>query len=219
MKKRILLVVVPVVIALLLVIFGRDFLDLYRLQNYVANSSKAYLADGGAWPHLTDVCMGCHGVKGNSLAQGYPSLAGQPAPYVTAQLRNFVSGQRSDRNMAPLAMTLGASEIKLVADYYAQQSPVENRYFHPDPHLQVKGEQLVKASACVACHGAALMGHDQFPRLAGQGYDYLVKQLNAFADGARTEPTGTMKSLAAAMSPEDRAAVASYLASLKPDTK
>ena len=218
MKKTVLLAVASLFV-LLLVMFGPGLLGLYCLQHYVSASAESYQADGGDWPHLTDVCMGCHGVSGNSLHQGYPSLAGQPALYVAAQLHAFASGQRSNPTMNSLAMTMNAAQIKLLSDYYARQSPEENRYFHADPQLRLKGEQLVKSGTCAACHGARLMGQAQFPRLAGQGYDYLIAQLNAFAAGARSESTGTMKRVAEAMTSEERKAVAAYLASLKPNTQ
>jgi cytochrome c553 len=217
--KKIVLPSIAVAVGLVLVFFGPGFLDLYRLQEYISASADAYHADGGSWPHLTDVCIACHGVKGTSLNQHYPSLAGQPAQYVAAQLQHFASGQRTNPTMGPLAMTLSEGEIKLLSDYYARQSASENRYFNADSRLRAKGEHLVGGGSCVACHGAGLRGRDQFPRLAGQGYDYILKQLNAFAAGTRSEPSGTMKSLAAAMSPEDREAVATYLASLAPNKK
>ncbi|MGU7771778.1 c-type cytochrome [Burkholderia sp. MR1-5-21] len=215
MKKLAVLSVTGIAVVLL-VVFGPSLVDLYRLQRYVTTSAEAYETDGGAWPHLTDVCMGCHGVKGTSLHQGYPSLAGQPAQYVAAQLHNFATGQRANPNMGPLAMTLSDADIKALSDYYARQPAAGNRFFKPDPRLQARGEGLVKGGTCAACHGARLMGQGQFPRLAGQGYDYLVKQLDAFAGGTRSEATGAMKNLASAMSPEDRKAIASYLASVNP---
>lgn len=217
--KKLMLLAIPTILVLLLVVFGPSLLGIYRLQNYVSASAESYKADGGDWPHLSDVCLGCHGVKGNSLHQGYPSLAGQPALYVSAQIHAFASGQRSNPTMDPLAMTLTEAQIKLLSDYYSRQRADENRYFRADSKLRLKGERLVRDGTCTACHGARLLGEAQFPRLAGQGYDYLVEQLNAFAAGTRIESTGTMKRMADAMSPEDRKAVATYLASLKPDTK
>ncbi|GAB3627974.1 cytochrome C signal peptide protein [Pandoraea terrae] len=217
--KKLILLAISVVVVVLLVVFGPSLLDLYRLQHFVTTSAEAYQADGGTWPRLTDVCLNCHGVKGNSLNQGFPSLAGQPAPYVAVQLHNFANGQRANPTMGPLAMTLSDVQITLLSDYYARQAVAENRFFEPDPKLRAKGEQLVTGGSCAACHGARLMGHDQFPRLAGQGYDYILKQLDAFAAGTRSEATGTMKSIAAATSPEDRKAIANYLASLDPEKK
>lgn len=215
MKKYILLGIAAIA-ALLLAVFGSDLLGLYRLQSYITASAATYRADGGPWPHLTDVCIMCHGVKGNSLNQGYPSLAGQPAPYLETQLHNFASEARRSPNMGPLAMTLSDTQLKSVADYFSRQTPVANRYFKPDQQLREKGRQLAAAGNCAACHGAHLMGHDQFPRLAGQGYDYLLAQFDEFASGTRSEPTGMMKSIATRTSPEDLKAIASYLASLDP---
>ncbi|MCO5397536.1 c-type cytochrome [Ralstonia soli] len=214
--KKLILAGVAAVVAVLLVVFGPDLLALYRLDRYIDASAAAYQADGGPWPHVTDVCFGCHGDKGNSLHQGYPSLAGQPAAYLQTQLHNFASGARSNPNMGPLAMTMGDAQIKDLAGYFSRATPVANHYFKPDPQLRVKGLQLVEAGNCAACHGAQLMGHDQFPRLAGQGYDYILAQFDAFAAGTRSEPTGMMKRIAESASPEDRKAMANYLASLEP---
>src|SRR5271154_2980421 len=82
----------------------------------------------------------------------------------------------------------------------------------PDPGLRENGKLLVKTLGCAAFHGDRLNGHD-FPRLAGRGSDYLLIQLSAFSEGTRSESMGTMKSLTAAISPDDRKAIANYLAS------
>ncbi|KVN24042.1 cytochrome C [Burkholderia pyrrocinia] len=215
MKKRILLAVAAIV-AVVLAIYGPGLLDLYRLQRFVTASAQADQADGGPWPRLIDACLACHGVNGNSLHQGYPSLAAQPASYVAEQLHKFAAGQRTSPIMGPLAMSLSDAEIRRVSDYYAKQAAAGNRFFEPDARLKARGEQLAKDNACAACHGAQLMGQGPFPRLAGQGVDYVLKQLDAFAAGTRIESTGTMQRVTAAMSPEDRKAVAHYLASVKP---
>ncbi|MFU5460595.1 c-type cytochrome [Pseudomonas aeruginosa] len=217
MKKLIALGVLAV-IALLAAFYGRDLLGLYHLQNYITTSTEAYEAEG-PWPHLTDVCAGCHGTRGSSLHQRYPSLAAQPAQYLTTQLHNFAKGQRIFPNMQPLAMTLSESEIQQIADYYSRQPAPDNASFRADSGLQASGKQLVATRGCVACHGEKLQGQGQFPRLAGQGYEYLVAQLDAFASGHRSEPTGAMKAMAAALSADERKAVATYLASLATQTK
>jgi len=218
MKKYLLLGGLAV-IAVLLLAFGPMLLDLYRLQNYVSADAEAAQADAGPWPRTTEVCTTCHGVKGNSVNGNYPALAAQPAPYLAEQLRHFASGQRVNPNMGPLAMTMKPAEVDALAAYFARQTALPNPYFKPDPQLSAKGEKLVETGGCAACHGDRLMGQEQFPRLAGQGYDYLVRQLDAFAGGARTEATGTMQRLAAAASPDDRKAMAAYLASLPPSAK
>jgi cytochrome c553 len=216
MKKLIVISVAAITAAVALVVFGPDLLGLYRLDRYIDASAKAYEADGGSWPHVSDACFMCHGAKGNSLHQGYPSLAGQPATYLEAQLHNFSSGARRSPNMGPLSMTMDNAQIKDLANYFSKVSPIASHYFKPDAQLREKGQQLVTGGNCAACHGVQLMGHDQFPRLAGQGYDYILAQFDAFASGTRSEPTGMMKRLADGTSAEDRKAIASYLASLEP---
>lgn len=214
--KKLLLLGVVAVMAALGAFYGRDVLGLYHLQNYISDSAQAYEADGGPWPHLTDTCVNCHGVKGSSLNQRYPSLAGQPVAYLAGQLQHFANGQRTYPNMGPLAMTLSAQEIDLLANYYAKQQSRKNSSFQADPALSSKGKQLVAAGGCIACHGEHLMGHEQFPRLAGQGVDYLIAQLDAFASGKRSEPSGAMKAVTSTLSPDDRRAIAHYLAALAP---
>lgn len=216
MKKRILLGAAGAIIAGLLAWLGPDLLGLYRLDRYISASAAAYETNSGPWPHVTDACIGCHGVRGNSMHQGYPSLASQPAPYVAAQLQKFASGERHNPTMGPLAMTMSETEINHLADHFARQLAVANRTFTPDAVLRERGRQLVASGNCIACHGGQLMGRDQFPRLAGQGYDYLLAQFDAFADGTRGDPTGMMKRIAMAASAQDRKAMASYLASLAP---
>lgn len=214
MKK--LLILVVAILALLLAVYGREGLDLYRLMSYIEQSTKDYEANGGAWPQLADTCIVCHGYKGSSKHQGYPSLAGQPAAYTAAQLRRFASGERANPNMGPLAMTLSEAEIAQLAEHFARQPPQENQSFTADAALREQGRQRVAAGGCAACHGETLMGRDQSPRLAGQGHDYLLAQLEAFASGTRKDPSGVMNSLAAAASAEDRKAMASHLATLAP---
>ncbi|MDU9393930.1 c-type cytochrome [Pseudomonas sp. zfem002] len=217
MKKKLLLGV-AVVLVVLLAVFGRDLLGMYRLLDYIDTTTQAYEAEG-PWPQTADACIGCHGKQGTSLHQRYPSLAGQPTEYLQAQLHAFAKGQRINPNMQPLAMTLTEEEILKLANHYAAQPAVENHWFKPDPALREQGERLATAGACTACHGEKLMGQALFPRLAGQGADYLQAQLDAFAQGRRVDPTGSMTAITATLSAEDRKALSHYLASLVPASK
>lgn len=218
MKKYILVGIAVVGIALM-VVYGPALLGVYRLTRFVAQSHEAYVAEGGPWPQLMDVCVFCHGVKGQSLHQGYASLAGQPAAYLEAQLRSFAGGQRANPNMAPLAMTLSDAEIKQLAAYYSRQPAMRKHYFEPDGAAREAGATLVKARACAGCHGEQMGGRDLSPRLAGQGYDYLLSQLDAYAAGTRRDPTGAMNALSATASPDERKAMATYLASMGAETQ
>lgn len=82
------------------------------------------------------------------------------------------------------------------------------------------GEKIFKSGkgdavpACVSCHGDTGMGNDAMgtPRLANQGYTYLVKQLSDFASGKRTDMTlGVMNGIAKGLSDQDKRNVSYYL--------
>lgn len=65
--------------------------------------------------------------------------------------------------------------------------------------------------ACGACHGADGNGASPFPKLAGQGEKYLLKQLRDIRDGLRTIPT--MVGQLDGKSDQDLADIAAYFAS------
>jgi len=70
-----------------------------------------------------------------------------------------------------------------------------------------------KAASCAACHGAdGISKIPTYPNLKGQKAAYLEKQLKAFKDGSRTDPT--MNAMAKPLSDADIANLAAYYASL-----
>ena len=71
-----------------------------------------------------------------------------------------------------------------------------------------------KAVTCNACHSAnGISMAPNYPNLAGQKEAYLAKQMKAFKDGSRKDPT--MNAMAAPLSDDDIANLAAYFASLK----
>ena len=71
-----------------------------------------------------------------------------------------------------------------------------------------------KAASCAACHGAnGISAVPTYPNLAGQKEAYLVKQMKAFKDKTRTDPT--MNAMAAPLSDADIANISAYYAGLK----
>ena len=71
--------------------------------------------------------------------------------------------------------------------------------------------------ACNSCHGDDAMGSDAMgtPRLAGQGYSFLVKQLEDFATDKRMDTTMFIMNVnAKGLSAEDRRDVSTYANSL-----
>ncbi|MBL1321660.1 MAG: cytochrome c4 [Methylophaga sp.] len=71
-----------------------------------------------------------------------------------------------------------------------------------------------KAAVCAACHGAdGNSPSNMFPKLAGQGEAYLVKQLIEFKDGTREN--AIMAPMVAALTEQDMADLAAYYAASK----
>lgn len=71
--------------------------------------------------------------------------------------------------------------------------------------------------ACTSCHGADGLGNDDMgtPRLAGQIYPFLVKQLNDFATDKRQDTTMyVMNANAKGLSEQDRRDVSAHLNSM-----
>lgn len=72
-----------------------------------------------------------------------------------------------------------------------------------------------KAVVCSACHG--IDGNSinpLWPKLAGQHAAYLAKQIRAFRDGVRVDPT--MAPMVSILKEEDIDDIAAYYASQKP---
>jgi cytochrome c553 len=71
-----------------------------------------------------------------------------------------------------------------------------------------------KAAACAGCHGAkGISMAPNYPNLAGQKAAYIAKQLKAFKDGTRVEPT--MKAMTAPLSDADMENLGAYYEGMK----
>jgi len=86
-----------------------------------------------------------------------------------------------------------------------------------------KGQALVttgdngKAIPCAICHGAALTGVGDVPRIAGLSPVYIARQLYRFQNGDRNgDAAELMKPTVASFKDDDIIAVAAYLASRPP---
>jgi cytochrome c553 len=71
-----------------------------------------------------------------------------------------------------------------------------------------------KSQACAACHGPdGNSTAPDFPKLAGQHYDYLVKSLKEYKSGARKNPI--MAPLVANLTQRDLEDLAAYFSAQK----
>jgi cytochrome c553 len=193
--------------------YGPELLGLYQVGKQIDAIAGESARVGGPWPRATDACLICHGENGNARAQTYPRLAGQPEAYLRKQLKGFATGVRSDPAMTSLALAMSEPEIDAVAAHFSKMAPLPNTGFHADPARVARGAALVASGSCTSCHGQKLQGNGEFPRLAGQGYDYVRDQLTRFKDGTRHDPTGAMTAVAGQLSPQNIDDLAQYIAS------
>ena len=164
-------------------------------------------------PARAAICAACHGEGGSSAITTNPILAGQTARYLYLQLRDFQEGRRSDPQMSPMAAGLTRDEMRELADYFAAQKP-KPQTFKVDAEKARLGKLKADETLCTMCHLGGFAGQNEIPRVAGQHYDYTVKQLLAFKARSRTNDAGSMTSVANTLNDKDIDNLAHYLAGL-----
>jgi len=164
------------------------------------------------------VCGTCHGPHGNSTQPKFPRIAGQNATYLATQLKAFRSQTRGDPDalgyMWGMAGQLDDTTIDALAKYYSGQRPEPVR--KRDAALVTRGRDIFEhgiesegVPACAACHGPDAHGLADFPRLAGQHAQYVLKQLGSFQSNMRN--VAVMHGVAQNLRVTEMAAVAAYL--------
>jgi len=67
---------------------------------------------------------------------------------------------------------------------------------------------------CPMCHLGEFAGQNEIPRVAGQQYEYVKKQLADFKARRRTNDAGNMTSVAATLSDADIENLSQYIGNL-----
>jgi cytochrome c553 len=154
----------------------------------IAAVAAKVTGDVAAGGKLADAqCASCHGAKGISPNETWPSLAGQHAPYLVRIMSAYKSGDQQDVMMTPLAKALSDDDIRNLAAYYAELDCTDRSAVGG-----VRGDVdagKVLAKNCAACHGETGIGtNPAWPNFAGQKAGYLVNVLKAFRGGIRKDP-------------------------------
>ena len=166
----------------------------------------------------TAVCGTCHGPRGNSEQPKFPRLAAQNANYLVAQLKNFRGQTRGDPDaigyMWGMASELTDETIDALGKYYSAQHVLSQRG-RQSPEIS-KGKEIYEhgvesegVPACAGCHGPDAHGMGDFPRLAGQHAQYVLKQLSSFQSNMRN--VAVMHGVAQNLRLPEMSAVAAYL--------
>jgi len=174
-------------------------------------------ASGVAWgqqpavPAKAAACAACHGADGQPILPVYPIIAGQTSRYIYLQLRDFQEGRRANEVSLHTAMT--RDDMHELANYFSAQKPPRQK-FVPNADKARLGKLKAEETLCTMCHLGGFAGHDEIPRVAGQNYDYIVKQLTDFKARRRTNDAGNMTSVANTLSAQDIENLANFLTGL-----
>jgi cytochrome c553 len=160
------------------------------------------------------VCAACHGPTGNSADPQYPILAGQSARYLYLELKDFKEGRRRDPQMEPMAKNLSTEDMLALADFYSKQKPTPNG-FNADGAKVAEGRKKSEEVLCPMCHQGGFIGQNEIPRVAGQHYAYVKKQLTDFKTRKRTNDAGNMTSVVGTLSDADIENLSQYIANLQ----
>lgn len=166
------------------------------------------------------VCSNCHGIDGNSVSPNFPKLAAQPEEYIVNQLTFFRNHRRADPEgfeyMWGISHHLTDGQIKDLAAYFSAQksTPLEAG----NPKLVAEGRNIFDSGLaqqgvppCSTCHGDHGQGNGQFPRIAYQHSDYVIKQLTVFQRTDQRPDGVAMKAITHSLNKENMEAVAAYL--------
>ncbi len=179
----------------------------------LAASGAASAQDAEAGRPKAEACAACHGPDGRLANPVFPILAGQTARYVYLQLKDFKEARRTSPEMAPFVATLSREDMLDLAAFYAAQKPAATG-FKADAAKLERGRAKAAETLCTMCHLGGFKGQNEIPRVAGQHYEYVLKQMKDFKTGRRTNDAGTMSSVSKTLSDEDMDALAQYLANL-----
>jgi cytochrome c553 len=184
-----------------------------------ASKLKPDLKHGGA---LFDTCAACHQPDGAGVADGdIPGIAGQHSQVILKELTDFRDSERIDMRMNAFAARHrleGPQDLADVAAYISSLPPSWTKQYGSGKYAAVGGQLYTRA--CAHCHGPSGEGNNElrYPRLAGQHYGYLVKQIDMMIGGARFNVSWDHSKLLESLTDEEITGVADHLARLKPVT-
>lgn len=162
--------------------------------------------DAARGANIGYTCLGCHGIPNYKNAYPVyrvPKLHGQSAEYIASALQAYRSGERSHGTMHANASSLNDQDILDVAAYVAGPA------VKPAADAKPVGTPPAAAAVCVSCHGTDGIGiTPQYPSLAGQYDDYLVRALTDYKKGGRKN--AIMAGFAGQLSAADIEQLAAY---------
>lgn len=164
-----------------------------------------------------EVCQGCHrkGALGR-INGSYPRLAGQHRSVLIKQMTDVRAGRRRNDTMLPFAdkHVIGPQDIADIAVYLADLPVPPDNGKGPGDVLPTA--QLLYSAQCAECHGndGEGSGAKFYPRVNGQHYRYLLREMIAIRDGQRGNANPRMVEIVKPLSNAQLDALADYMSRL-----
>lgn len=98
----------------------QDIQDLAEYYSGLPFSKTAAANINAAGQNVRANCISCHGMKGQTINNTWPNLAGQNKDYLYQQLLSFSNKTRDSIIMHEIAKVLSDQQMKDVAEYYQQ---------------------------------------------------------------------------------------------------
>jgi len=166
-------------------------------------------------------CAICHTPEGWGTPNGmFPQVSGQHQSVILKQLADINKGNRDNPTMSPFSYRVFDKGPQALADLSAY---IEKLFMVPNnsvgPGLQLsKGKELYNEN-CKKCHGDNGEGDAKefYPRIQGQHYQYLLRQLRWIKSGKRRNSDEKMVKQIQGFSHNDLILIADYVSRLRPD--
>ena len=175
----------------------------------------------------SDYCKTCHGVEGQGFRGSVPMprLAGQQPEYIENQLKAFVDHRRDNPVMRNVVHVLSPAMVTALTNEFKNLDPrpiggAPKQLVPEGKRIYEEGVPSANVPACASCHGAEAKGDGQFPRLAGQLNDYVIRKLINWdkergQDKANPDASAIMQPIAHELNEAQIKSVAAYVSQLK----
>ncbi|HGG61013.1 MAG TPA: c-type cytochrome [Gammaproteobacteria bacterium] len=177
---------------------GRDAVDVIKIEL----EFKPDLRHGRS---VYEICASCHLPEGWGNHDGtYPQLAGQHRSVLMRQLLAIRTGKRENPIMYPFVQERTIGNLQSLADVvaYISRLPMDpdhgrGPWWDSSPEFQ-SGKSLYEKH-CRSCHGGRAQGYEATatPRLQGQHYAYLLRQIGLIRGGERKVNPDMTRAMAA----------------------
>jgi cytochrome c553 len=190
----------------------RELIEAARLTPNIAHGAE-----------LFETCAACHGRDGLGASDGtVPAIAGQHGSVLVKQLTDFRHDQRWDERMRHFTdqhHLVNAQDVTDVTAYIASLPRFAPRLNAIGPGEYIQQGASVYFRVCEACHGPLGQGNLLYfrPRLAGQHYQYLLKQLDDISTGNRPAMHPAHVERIKVLSRAERMGIADYLSRMSPE--